>query len=122
MTGFTDFDELRAQHPPTDPAAYEAAYQEVSLSGEIAELVYTLRKAAGLSQAKLGELVGTSQSAIARMETSGHKPNLAMVEKLATALGVQLHVSAEPLVRKRNAKRQTFTKQATAHKHERVAS
>jgi ribosome-binding protein aMBF1 (putative translation factor) len=122
MTGFTDIDDLRAQHPPRDPEAYEAAYQETSLSGEVAELVYKLRKDAGLSQAALGELVGTSQSAIARVEVLGHKPNLAFVERIAAALGVQLHISAEPLTRKRSAKTRSLANQAATQKRVRTAS
>ncbi|MGH3546248.1 MAG: helix-turn-helix domain-containing protein, partial [Mycobacteriales bacterium] len=80
-----NFEELRAARAPKDSQAYREAYEQAVLSFDIAEIVYTLRTRAGLTQKQLAQRVGTSQSAIARMESGGHKPNLAMVERLAHA-------------------------------------
>lgn len=92
-----NFDELRAARAPKDPQAYREAYEQAVLSFDIAEIVYTLRTRARLTQKQLAQRVGTSQSAIARMESGGHKPNLAMVERLAQALGVRIRLVAEPI-------------------------
>jgi DNA-binding XRE family transcriptional regulator len=58
-----------------------------------------LRQRAGLSQRELAERIGSTQSAIARMEKGGGKPKLCTLEKLAEALNRDLHVhvkAAEP--------------------------
>jgi transcriptional regulator with XRE-family HTH domain len=92
-----NIDELDARYPPKDPVAYRKAYEEAVLSFDIAEITYTLRTQAGLTQKQLAEQLGTSQPAIARMESGGHKPNVAMIERLAQALGVRIRLVAEPI-------------------------
>ena len=47
-----------------------------------------LRLAAGLSQVKLAERAGTTQSYIARIESGRLDPGTDMLERLATAVGV----------------------------------
>ena len=58
----------------------------------------------GLTQAEVAERIGTTQSAVARMESGGgkHSPSLATLSKYAEALGCKLEVR---LVRQRAAKR-----------------
>jgi ribosome-binding protein aMBF1 (putative translation factor) len=58
-----------------------------------------LRQCAGLSQRELAERIGSTQSAIARMEKGEAEPKLCTLEKLAEALNRDLHVhvkAAEP--------------------------
>jgi len=55
-------------------------------------LVHRLRTEAGLTQAELAERMGTTQSAIARMEGGGTRPTLETLEKLAGAVGGELVV------------------------------
>jgi transcriptional regulator with XRE-family HTH domain len=111
-------EELRAQYPPEDTLEYRQAETETELSFEIAGIVYKLRKEAGLTQAGLAELIGSSQRVISRIETPGHKPNVATVEQIAKALGVQLHLSVEPL-----KKPGVVSNHKTdGHKQERLAS
>jgi ribosome-binding protein aMBF1 (putative translation factor) len=58
-----------------------------------------LRQRAGLSQRELAERIGSTQSAIARMEKGEAEPKLCTLEKLAEALKRDLHVhvrAAEP--------------------------
>ena len=47
------------------------------------------RTAAGITQAEIAKRIGTTQSAIARLESGGgkHSPSLATLEKYAHALG-----------------------------------
>lgn len=55
-------------------------------------LVYRLRTGAGLTQAELAVRMGTTQSAIARMEGGGARPSLETLERLAVAVGFELVV------------------------------
>ena len=63
----------------------------------IAEQIYELRTAAGLSQKDLARLVGTTQSVISRLEDAdydGH--SLAMLERIAHALHHRLCIHFVP--------------------------
>lgn len=73
-------------------AAGRAAYENEARIAAFRELVYRLRTEAGLTQAELAERMGTTQSAIARMEGGGTRPTLETLEKLATAIGGELVV------------------------------
>lgn len=52
------------------------------------------RAAAGITQAEFAERIGTTQSAIARLESGGgkHSPSLATLQKYAHALGCRLEL------------------------------
>lgn len=85
----TSWSELRSQRP--SPAASKAAADEARVTA-FRELVHRLRSDAGLTQAELAERMGTTQSAIARMEGGGSRPTLETLEKLAAAVGADLVV------------------------------
>jgi len=59
---------------------------------EFRDLVHRLRTEAGLTQVELAERMGTTQSAIARVEGGGARPTLETLEKLAGAVGQELVV------------------------------
>jgi transcriptional regulator with XRE-family HTH domain len=65
-----------------------------SVEIRVAEL-RAARIRAGLSQAVVARRVGTTQSAIARLETSGADPRLSTVERYVHALGARLVVEDE---------------------------
>jgi transcriptional regulator with XRE-family HTH domain len=52
------------------------------------------RADAGLTQAEVANRIGTTQSAIARLETGGgkHSPSIATLQRYATALGYKVRV------------------------------
>lgn len=50
--------------------------------------IMALRKGMRLSQERFGELVGMSQRTVAAWESGERKPSLAVLEQVATALGV----------------------------------
>jgi len=56
------------------------------------ELVYQFRVDAGLTQVELARRMGTTQSAIARMENGGTRPTLETLERVAGAVGQELAV------------------------------
>jgi ribosome-binding protein aMBF1 (putative translation factor) len=62
-----------------------------------AQLVIGARVHADISQAELAERMGTSQSAIARLESGRTKPSTRTLEKLAAATGMRLRIVLEPV-------------------------
>lgn len=58
------------------------------MSKELGENIKKAREAAGLTQEQLGAMVGITGVAIMRYEKGLREPKLAMVDKLAGALGV----------------------------------
>ena len=62
----------------------------------IAEQVIEQRKARGLSQKELAELTGTTQSAIARLESGGRPPRIDTLLRIAEALDCELIVELRP--------------------------
>jgi DNA-binding XRE family transcriptional regulator len=87
-------DQLRAKFPPEDRDEYDRAYAAATLAGQLAELVYTLRTRAGLTQTELARRMRTTQSSIARIEGGGSLPTLDMLARLAHATGTPLRLAA----------------------------
>ncbi len=63
---------------------------------QIAEQVAAQRHSRGLSQAELAELCGTTQSAIARLESGGRPPRIDTLLRIANALDCDLVVELSP--------------------------
>ena len=75
----------------------QASLERERESLSIAEQIYDLRQKAGLSQAQLAKLVGTTQSAISRLEDAdygGH--TLTMLRKIAAAMNQTVSVRLVP--------------------------
>ncbi len=83
------FEKLRERlaHVDSDQAWFFA---------QIAEQVTRERKALGLSQKELAELTGTTQSAIARLESGGWPPRIDTLLRIAEALDCELIVELRP--------------------------
>ena len=62
----------------------------------IAQDVADRRQELGLSQRQLAELVGTTQSAIARLERGGRPPRIDTLLRIADALDCDLSVELRP--------------------------
>jgi transcriptional regulator with XRE-family HTH domain len=60
-------------------------------------LIGALRRRAQLTQRELAERAGTTQSAIARIESGASSPTLATIERLARAAGLQPRVEFDDL-------------------------
>ena len=63
----------------------------------IADKVSQQRAAKGLSQRELAEMVGTTQSAIARLERGGRPPRIDTLLNIADALDCELVVELRPI-------------------------
>jgi len=75
---------------PRKKRLYAEEDQRVSLG----DLIRKLREAQGLTQAQLARKVGTTQSAIARIEDANYTgQRLATIAKIAAALGHQVEVN-----------------------------
>lgn len=80
----------RALSRPEVKAAYDASADEFAFLDEVLKA----RAAAGLTQAEVAERIGTTQSAIARLESAEpkHSPSIATLQKYARALGYTVQV------------------------------
>ncbi|MCR4418614.1 MAG: helix-turn-helix transcriptional regulator [Clostridia bacterium] len=72
---------------------FKAAWDEFDLEYQVAGLLVKLRAEAGLSQEELARRIGTTQSAIARMESGKVVPRLESLAKIAQACGKRLELS-----------------------------
>jgi len=82
--------KARALQRPEVKTEYERLDEEFSLF----DAFIKVRAAAGVTQAEVAERIGTTQSAIARLESGGgkHSPSLATLQKYAHALGCRLEL------------------------------
>ena len=81
-------------------AEVKSQYEEQGDEYALLDEFLKARSDQGLTQAQVAERIGTTQSAVARMESGRgkHSPSLATLSKYAEALGCRLEVK---LVRKR---------------------
>jgi len=75
----------------------QAMLDEEIVNVEAAQLVYDLRKRAGLSQRELAKRVGTTASVICRMEQADYEGSLPMLRRIAGALNRRLELRAVPI-------------------------
>ena len=73
--------------------AYEALEVEYALAHEM----LTARARAGLTQEAVADRMGTTKSAISRLEAAGkHAPSVASLKKYAAAVGCKLKIELVP--------------------------
>ena len=77
---------------PAFKAEYDALEDEFSLARELIEA----RTRAGLSQAELAQRMGTTQSAIAHLESGKSPPSMRSIARIAAATGTRAVVRLEP--------------------------
>jgi ribosome-binding protein aMBF1 (putative translation factor) len=75
----------------TDPEV-RAEYERLGPVYELVGAMVEARRKAGLSQSDLARRIGTTQSAIARLENAYHMPSLEMLSRYAAALGRRLDI------------------------------
>jgi transcriptional regulator with XRE-family HTH domain len=63
---------------------------------ETAHALLAARARSGLTQAEIAERMGTTQSAVARLESGRALPSLRTLEKFAAATGSRLVITLEP--------------------------
>ena len=77
---------------------FAAAYDALDLEYQIAGQMLSARSRAGLTQDAVAERMGTTKSAISRLEAAGkkHAPSIATLQRYARAVGCELQVRLIP--------------------------
>jgi transcriptional regulator with XRE-family HTH domain len=75
---------------------YRYAYAEDFLNAWVATQIVTLREQRGLNQEQFGQLIGTKQSGVSRLENVNHSSwKTETLKKIARALGVRVKITFE---------------------------
>jgi DNA-binding XRE family transcriptional regulator len=81
-----------------------ASLEEERANADIARKIYELRTRAGLTQRELAALVGTSASAICRLEDADYEGHsLSMLRRVAEALNQRAEIRFVPIKQKKAA-------------------
>ncbi len=76
---------------------FAEAYKALELEYQVADQMLKARSRAGLTQDAVAEKMGTTKSAISRLESAGkHAPSLATLKRYARAVGCELQVKLVP--------------------------
>jgi ribosome-binding protein aMBF1 (putative translation factor) len=75
---------------------FRREYDEADTEYTIIEALIRARNDANLSQAELAEKLGTTQSAVARLEGGGVSPTLSTLRRYAAATGNKLRLELVP--------------------------
>jgi DNA-binding XRE family transcriptional regulator len=76
---------------------FAEAYKSLELEYQVADQMLKARARAGLTQDAVAEKMGTTKSAISRLESAGkHAPSLATLKRYARAVGCELQVKLVP--------------------------
>ena len=91
--------EVHEQHMAEDPE-YRKAYEELEGEFALIKALLKARQSSRLSQAEIASRMGTTESAVSRLESGRVKPSTRTLERYAAATGHRLRISFEPLPKK----------------------
>jgi DNA-binding XRE family transcriptional regulator len=86
---------IHARRMAADPA-YAKAYDGLAGEFTLITALIQARARARLTQAEVAERMGTTESAVSRLESGRVKPSTRTLERYAQATGNRLHISLEP--------------------------
>lgn len=76
---------------------FQAAYEGLAVEYAVASEMLSARTRAGLTQDAVASRMGTTKSAVSRLESAGkHAPSLASLKKYAKAVGCKLEIRLLP--------------------------
>ena len=76
---------------------FSEAYEALELECQVISQLLKARARAGLTQDAVAELMGTTKSAVSRLEGAGkHAPSLSTLRRYARAVGCDLQVKLVP--------------------------
>ena len=76
---------------------FSRAYDALELEYQVVDQLLKARTRAGLTQDAVAEIMGTTKSAISRLEAAGkHAPSLNTLKRYAQAVGCKLQVKLIP--------------------------
>ena len=85
---------------------FRKAYEDLEEEYKLTREMLAARSKNGLTQEAVAELMGTTKSAVSRLEAAGkHAPSLTTLKKYASAVGCRLEIKLVP--NERLAKRST---------------
>lgn len=83
---------------------FAEAYDELEAEYALVHEMLSARTRAGLTQEAVADRMGTTKSAVSRLESAGkHAPSVASLKKYADAVGCKLRIEFIPQPVKRNA-------------------
>lgn len=88
MTTIADLKKRLIENP-----AFRQEYEKADAEFKLIEALIGARTKAKLSQAEVARRVGTTQSAIARLEGGGVSPSVATLRRYAEATGMRLEIN-----------------------------
>ena len=87
--------ETRRRRARSSSSEYRATQERLAPYEAIARFVIRRRADLGLTQEQLAERMGTSHSAVSRIESGQHRTSVATLERLAEALEARLVMGFE---------------------------
>ncbi|CDZ38522.1 Xre family transcriptional regulator [Neorhizobium galegae bv. officinalis] len=91
MTKIADLKKRLMSNPE-----FREEYEKADAEFRLVEELVRARTKANLSQAELANKIGTTQSAIARLEGGGVSPSLSTLRRYAEATGSKLEINLVP--------------------------
>ncbi|NTJ41537.1 helix-turn-helix transcriptional regulator [Agrobacterium larrymoorei] len=76
-----------------DDPGFREEYEKADAEFQLIEALVSARTRAKLSQAEVARRVGTTQSAIARLEGGGVSPSISTLRRYAEATGAKLEIN-----------------------------
>ena len=87
--------DIHARHMKSN-AAYRKAYDALESEFALVDALIQARARAHLSQAEVASRMGTTESAVSRLESGRVKPSTRTLERYARATWHRLRISLEP--------------------------
>lgn len=76
---------------------FDKAYEALELEYQVVDQLLKARARAGLTQDAVAQLMGTTKSAVSRLEAAGkHAPSLTTLQRYANAVGCKIQVKLIP--------------------------
>jgi len=92
---------------------FREAYEELEEEYALVREMLSARSRSGLTQEAVAELMGTTKSAVSRLEAGGkHAPSLTTLKKYAQAVGCSLKIKLVPSTCRTKRPTRTAKKQA----------
>jgi len=82
-------------------AIYRKAFEDMEGEFSMISTLIEARSRAKLSQAEVASLMGTTESAVSRLESGRVKPSTRTLERYAQATGHKLHITLAPLTERK---------------------
>lgn len=78
-------------------AGFQEAYEALALEYQVIDQLIQARTRAGLTQDAVAERMGTTKSAVSRLEAAGkHTPSLSTLQRYAQAVGCDVQIKLVP--------------------------